>query len=170
MLGSMPTTAATQMDWTTFGGDHYSQSHMSLLIFKNTRPPWWGHQMEQFSALLAFCEGNSPVAGEFPTQRSVTQSFDVLFDLRHNKQLSKQSWGWWFEMPLCPLWCQCNTTWVLVEQHVHANIKENTKTLYHWPFERGIHWLINGPEMGLFWTNSQLSSIIFVDSHYVTVA
>ena len=34
--------------------------------------------------------------GEFPTQRPVTRSFDVFFDLRLNKRLSKQSWGWWF--------------------------------------------------------------------------
>ena len=27
---------------------------------------WWRHQMETFSALLAFCAGNSPVPGEFP--------------------------------------------------------------------------------------------------------
>ena len=33
--------------------------------------------------------------GEFPTQRPVTRSYDVFFDLRLNKQLSKQSWGWW---------------------------------------------------------------------------
>ena len=37
--------------------------------------------------------------GEFPAQRPVTQSFDVFFDLRLNKQLSKQPWGWWFETP-----------------------------------------------------------------------
>ena len=58
---------------------------------------WWRHQMETFSALLAICAGNSPVPGEFPTQRPVTWSFDVYFDLRPNKRLSKQSWGWWFE-------------------------------------------------------------------------
>ena len=38
--------------------------------------------METFSALLAFCAGNSPGTGEFPTQRPVTRSFDVFFDLR----------------------------------------------------------------------------------------
>ena len=43
--------------------------------------------------------GNSPVTGEFPSQRPVTRSFDVFFDLTLNKQLSKQSWGWWFETP-----------------------------------------------------------------------
>ena len=35
--------------------------------------------METFSALLAFCAGNSPVTGEFPAQRPVTRSFDVSF-------------------------------------------------------------------------------------------
>ena len=49
--------------------------------------------METFSALLAICAGNSPVPGEFPAQRPMTQSFDVYFDLRPNKRLSKQSWG-----------------------------------------------------------------------------
>ena len=38
--------------------------------------------METFSALLAICAGNSPVAGKFPAQRPVTRSFDVFFDLR----------------------------------------------------------------------------------------
>ena len=64
---------------------------------------WWRHQMDTFSALLAICAENSPVPGEFPTQRPVTRSFDVNFDLRPNKRLSKQSWGWWFEMPSRPL-------------------------------------------------------------------
>ena len=58
---------------------------------------WWRHQMETFSASLALCAGNSPVTGEFPSQRPVTRSFDVFFDLRLNKRLSKQSRGWWFE-------------------------------------------------------------------------
>ena len=65
---------------------------------------WWRHQMETFSALLTICAGNSPVSGEFPTQRPVTRSFDVFFVLRPNKQLSKQWWGWWFETPSWLLW------------------------------------------------------------------
>ena len=44
--------------------------------------------METFPALLAICVGNSPVLGEFPTQRPVTQSFDIFFGLRLNKRLS----------------------------------------------------------------------------------
>ena len=65
---------------------------------------WWRHQMETFSALLAICAGNSPVSGEFPAQRPVTRSFEVFFDLRLNKRLSKQWWGWWFETLSHPLW------------------------------------------------------------------
>ena len=42
--------------------------------------------------------------GEFPTQRPVTRSFDVFFDLRLNKRLSKHSWGWWFETLSWSLW------------------------------------------------------------------
>ena len=77
---------------------------------QNTRPypNLWRHQMETFSALLAICTGNSPGIGEFPAQRTVTRSFDVFFDLRVNKRLSKQSWGWWSETPSCPLWRHSN--------------------------------------------------------------
>ena len=70
--------------------------------------PWWRHQMETFSVVLAICAGNPPATGEFPAQRPVTQSFDVFFDLRLNKRLSKQSWGWWFETPSLSLWRHCN--------------------------------------------------------------
>ena len=69
---------------------------------------WWRHQMEVFSAFLALCAGNSPVSGEFPAQRPVTRSFDVFFDLRLIKRLSKHSRGWWFETLSCPLWRHCN--------------------------------------------------------------
>ena len=47
--------------------------------------------MEVFSALLALCEGNPPVTGGFTSQRPVTLSLDLFFDLRLNKRLNKQS-------------------------------------------------------------------------------
>ena len=74
---------------------------------------WWRHQMEIFSALLALCGGNSPETVEFPSQRPVTQSFDVISDLRLNKRLSKQSRRRWFETPSRSLWSHCNVRiWV----------------------------------------------------------
>ena len=80
---------------------------------------WGRHQMETFSALLAICAGNSPVTGEFRAQRPVTRSFDVFFDLGLNERLSKQSWGWWFETPSCPLWRHSNVTRQSVIRHMH---------------------------------------------------
>ena len=71
-------------------------------------PATWWHQMETISTLLDLCEGNSPVTGEYPSQRPVMQNFDVFFDLCLNKQFSKQSRHWWFEMPLWSLWRHCN--------------------------------------------------------------
>ena len=47
---------------------------------------------------------NSPHKGQW-------RSFDVFFDLRLNKRLSKQSWGLWFETLSRPLWRHCNLTW-----------------------------------------------------------
>ena len=74
-----------------------------------THITWWRHQMETFSVLLALqFTGNSPVNGEFPSQRPATRSFDVFFDMCLNKRLSKQSWGWWFETQSRSLWRHCN--------------------------------------------------------------
>ena len=51
-----------------------------------------------------------PGIHRFPTQRPVTRSFDVFFDLRLNKRLSKQPWGWWFETPSWSLWRHFNVS------------------------------------------------------------
>ena len=67
-----------------------------------------------FSALLALCAGNSPVTGESSSQRPVTRSFAVFFDLRLNKRLGKHSWGWWFDTPSHPLWRHCDVTFQFV--------------------------------------------------------
>ena len=58
------------------------------------------------SNLNIFLTGH--LCGELPAQSPVKQSFYVFFDLRLNKRLSQQLWGWWFETPSCPLWRHCN--------------------------------------------------------------
>ena len=92
--------------------------------------------METFSALLAICAGNSPVPGEFPAQRPVTRSFDVFFDLRPNKLLSKHWWGWRFEAPSRPLWRHCNVYFISIaaveEEHVHHAPSSTTLTSVVW--------------------------------------
>ena len=54
------------------------------------------------------------LCGEFighrwiPLTKQVTPNFAVFSGLGLNKQLSKLSWGWWFETPSRPLWRHCN--------------------------------------------------------------
>ena len=63
---------------------------------------------KHFPRYWLFVRGNPPVTGVFPSQRPVTRSFDVFFDLCLNKRFRKQSWGWWFQTPSCSLWRHCN--------------------------------------------------------------
>ena len=95
-----------------------TQLYIALTLFQT----WWRHQMETFSALLAICAGNSPVPGEFPTQRPVTRSFDVYSDLRPNKRLSKQSLGRWFETLSPPLWRHRNVIDKFDSTHDHPPV------------------------------------------------
>ena len=80
---------------TTLGWCMSSRPWMvaAQLLCRGSSSPYsewcWRHQMETLSALLALCAGNSPVSGEFPSQRPVTRSFGVFYDLRLNKRLSK---------------------------------------------------------------------------------
>ena len=74
---------------------------MSILITKNTMKTSWNRHIFRVTGHL--CR-------EFTTQRPVTRSFDVFFDLRPNKRLSKQSCGWWFETPSRPLWRHDNAS------------------------------------------------------------
>ena len=88
--------------------------------------PWWRHQMETVSTLLAICAGNALVTGELPTPRPVPRCFDAFFDLRLNKRLSKQCWVWRFETPWGPLWRHhdaLRTTaplWINITRYIQA--------------------------------------------------
>ena len=48
-----------------------------------------------------------------PSQKPVMWNFGFFFDPQLYTQLSKQLWGWWFEMPSQSLWYQCNAEWKL---------------------------------------------------------
>ena len=89
------------------------------LIFQS----WWRHQIETFSSLLAHCEMNPAVTSGFPSKRPWARSFDQFFNLRLNRQLSKQSRFRGFETIPCSLWRHSNgsikiqghgvwTTWI----------------------------------------------------------
>ena len=116
---------------------------------------WWRHQMETFSALLAICAGNSPVPGEFPAQRPVTRSFDVLFDLRPNERLSKQWWSWWFETPSRPLWCHCNVISWHYKESSPSNARQATCPINYLHKERAT------PTMPSYFTKRHCLQISF---------
>ena len=61
-----------------------------FMIFKS----WWRHQVE-----TSISHRWIPL-----THRPVTRNYEVFFDLRLNKRLSKQSRRRWFEMSLRSLW------------------------------------------------------------------
>ena len=75
---------------------HQSQNHDDVIKWKH------------FPRYCAFCAWNSLVIGEFSAQRPVTRSSDVFFDLRLNRELTKQWRRRWFETPSLPLWRHCN--------------------------------------------------------------
>ena len=61
--------------------------YMYRIQFKKKTLKWW----------TVFMTSSN---GESPSQRPVTRSFDMFFDLRLNKRMSKQSRHRWFETPL----------------------------------------------------------------------
>ena len=92
--------------------------------------------------------------GEFPTQRPVTRSFDVFFDLRLNKRLSKHSWGWWFEKLSYSLWRHHNV-WTS-----HDDVIKWKHFPRYWPFVREIHRSpMNSPHKGQ-WRGALMYSLI----------
>ena len=142
----------------------------ATIIYCGDFYPRWSHQMETFSALLTLCAGISPVSDEFPTHRPVARSFDVFFDLRLNKRLSKQSWDWWVETPLHPLWRHCNAEveWLDTVKHRHGcnNCRMTSSQGHWWSFVQKS--LVDAPCKGtamwsydeyIWWTNEISDSL-----------
>ena len=53
-------------------------------------------------------------------------------DLHLNKRLNKQSWGWWFKTPSCPLWRHYNgfaATWVTIHKSLNASCMDTAMSL-----------------------------------------
>ena len=79
----------------------------------------WQTYYLQIGCVVGDQENNGFIHGEFPSQRPMTRGFDVFFNLRLNKRLSKQSWGWWFEMSSPSLWRHCNAIDILLILQEH---------------------------------------------------
>ena len=84
----------------------------------------------------------SPLCGEFTSNQWIpltkASNADVSFDLRLNKHLSNQSLGWWFEMPLCPLWHhsnvygECKSTWSHTMIDLHRMSSQARTQICQW--------------------------------------
>ena len=75
--------------------------------------------LSSLSFMMTSSNGNAfrvtgPLCGKFTGRRWIplTKASDAelwcFFYLRLNKRFSRQSWGWWFDMPSCSLWRHCN--------------------------------------------------------------
>ena len=53
---------------------------------------WWRHQMETFSALLAICEGNSPVPSDCSAQRPATRRLVSRYRAHYDVFVMKWQW------------------------------------------------------------------------------
>ena len=122
--------------------DSAIDEHKSISVNENTQ-----HMMTTSigNILLDLCDGNPPVTGGFPSQRPVTRSFDVFFDMRMNKRLSKQSRCRWFETPPSSLWCHCNideitSVWNVISVLRHSSAIYDVTTM-HLHIQYGIHFV-----------------------------
>ena len=113
VIGNKSTLPLTNADFLWMGplGTGISETMVEITDWRGfsqrsencyTFGSWWRHQMEIFSALLAFCAGNSPHKGKWRG----ALVFSLIRAL--NKWLSKQSRCWWFETPSSSLWRHCN--------------------------------------------------------------
>ena len=126
------------------------------------------------------------LCGEFTGHRWIplTKASDVelwcFFDLSLNKGLSKQSWGWWFEMPSHPLWCHCNvnlgnsfTHYLLIyhQQYIWCEsfdsvpaktYFEEHATIQHQAFCRLLHNLYQNKKVLLSWTSLWLHHAVYL--------
>ena len=94
-------TISTSVNQYTSKVSHTTSAYFSMMtsshgnIFRVT-----GHLCGEF---------NGP--GEFPTNKGQWRgALMFFFDLRLNKRLSKQPWGWWYEALSRPLWRHRNAT------------------------------------------------------------
>ena len=106
-----------------------SSSHhlyWTLIIPRRTHESWWRNQMEGFFALVALFAWNSPVTGEFPSQRASNAKFEFFY-LDPHKLLNKQSFHRWFGTT----WLSCDV--IVMSTHVSSGpndiILNSSKTM-----------------------------------------
>ena len=112
--------------------------------------PWWCHDMDTLSALLA-------VTVEFPAQRVSITCSDDFFVVYLNKIWSKQSSCAWFRAP----WHSRDVALLRAgNAYTHDDVIKWKHIPRCWPFVRGIHrWPVNSPHKGQ-WRGALMFSLI----------
>ena len=106
--------------------DHSVQQWLPDCVCPHDDAIKWKH-FSRYWPFVRVCAGNSLVTGEFPSQKPVTRSFNVFFDLRLNKRLSEQLGGRWFETR--SLWRHCTAT--QQKGHTRSNSNSNKWKVIH---------------------------------------
>ena len=83
---------------SNFAGEH-TVAHDDVIKWKHFPRSW------------PFVRGIHQSPANSPHKSQWRGNFDVFVDLRLNKRLSKQWWGWWFETPSRPLWRHSTVIW-----------------------------------------------------------
>ena len=123
---------------------HQSSASLAFVREIHRGPVNFPHKWPVTRKMLPF-DDVIMLCGEFtgprwiPHKIPVTRSFDVFFDLRLNKRLSKQCWGWWFETLSRPLWRHRNVSGWPLFSDVTCNLWRQThivlRCIYSWgPF------------------------------------
>ena len=112
-----------------YGLINYDNSKQVFIDHTVIQNSLWGQNMIEYvisKIMMTSSNGNifcvtGHLCGEFTGPRLIphTKASDTelwcFFDLRLNKWLSKQSWGWWLEMLSRPLQCHRNDVGHFVE-------------------------------------------------------
>ena len=105
-----PLIAWTNGDLSVRSSEYYLRTiHKTTIAINQKITQWCSFFLSIVYNPFLYC-ANPPMTVGFPQQRPVTLSFDVFFDLRLNKRLSKQSRHRWFETPSRSLLRHCNYT------------------------------------------------------------
>ena len=133
--------------------------------------PWpvdFAHKRPMVQNTMTSSNGNifrviGHLCGEFTGSHRIplTKAIDVrlwcFFDLRLNKQFSKQSWGWWFETLSRSLWGHCNEAFTYhvfrlthislykmaaISQTIFLDAGSWVKRFVFWLFWLKFHWTL----------------------------
>ena len=120
--------------------DHVSMSQWKMVMRLQFLNNNYQNRQRSRGTMMTSSNGNifratGHLSGEFtghrwiPRTKAGDRSFDVFFDLRLHKRLSKQWRGWWFESPSRSLWRHSNVILDYLHCHLHYTKFEHRNSI-----------------------------------------